>query len=218
MSSNMTEKFIFLFSIFAMLSKQLSCMETNIRDQEEAPTDGLSDTDEFLLSQRGQIVLAIILGIAGYLCCVILPCCLGACSIFLLNCVNLIEYPDTPVKKVQEMISAKTNKQNQKQVESNKEEVNREWSQAATEQLTVPEQIYNPAHTQCLYPYLPYQFNYTSSGSQSVTHSYPNPMYNTTELYRSETLYYNVAPKEQVYENYNAAAAVAANEQVYENC
>ena len=206
MSSNKTEKFILLFSVFTMFSKQLSCLEENNRDQIETPTAGLSETDEFLLSQRGQIILTIILGIVGYLCCVVLPCCLGASSIFLLKCVNLIEYPDTPVKKVQDMVSTKiANKQSHKQVESNREE-------ARTEQLTVPEQIYNPSQTQCLYPYLPYQFSYTSSGSQAVTNSYPNPMYNVTEMYQAETVYYSVAPKEQVYENYNAV------EQVYENC
>lgn len=224
MSRNKTEKFIFLLCIFAMFSKQLSCMEINNRDQREAPTADLSETGEFLLSQRGQVILAIILGTAGYLCCVILPCCLGACSIFLLNCVNLIEYPDTPVKKVQDMMGTKiANKQNQKQVESNREDLNRERSEATTEQLTIPDQIYNPTQTQCLYQYIPYQFNYTASGPQAATHSYPNPMY-TPELYQAETLYNDVyvAPQEQVYENYNAgagaAAAAAANEQVYENC
>ena len=69
--------------------------------------------------------------------------------------------------------------------------------------------LHASTQTQCLYPYLSYQFNYTASGPQAATHSYPNPMY-TPELYQAETLYNDVyvAPQEQVYENYNAGAGV----------
>ena len=192
---------LLLFLFYKQVISGSNGYEEVIREKREPPTRNPNRADDFLITQKGQIVLAVVFGVTGYLCCVILPCCLGACSIFLLYCMNLVEYPDTPVKRKQ---TAYANTEKQVTNEENTPNKVIEHSQfiASTQdpvtgamlsnQITDPEHFYYPMQTESLYPYLPYQLSYVQQGAQANKLNFTNPMYNNTQESEIENFYHIV--------------------------
>ena len=177
-----------------------------IRERRESPTRYPDPVNEFLITQKGQVIVAVALGVSGYLCCVILPCCLGACSIFLLHCMNLVEYPSTPVQKKRDKTTyAKTEKPETIEEKTPNKVIDHPQSMYTTQDpnpATNSEHFYFPMQTQSLYPLLPYQLSYTLQGAQDNSLHFTNPIYNSTQQCQIDT-YYNVAPMEPNYENCN---------------
>ena len=208
--NSQTSYVILILSLFLLCNQVMSGAngyEEVDREKREPPTRYPNRVNDFLITQDGQIIVATVLGVTGYLCCVILPCCLGACSILLLRCMNLVEYPDTPVqkRKHQAIPTAHINKEKQG---ANEEDT----SNKAEHPQSIPsthdpvagaasEHLYYPMQTHGIYPYLPYQLSYVAQGAQTDKLSFTNPMYNITQECQVETMYYNVVPMEPGCEN-----------------
>ena len=195
--------------------------KAGIRERRDAPTDLTRRVDAFLGTQRGQIILAVVLGVSGYLCCVIVPCCLGAASILLLHCMNLLEYPDTPTLNKGRLDLDKVHRKREQGectaretgIPENQRECTAIQDSLADHpgppiifnQVASSEQVNCPVNSQILYPYLPYQFTYLTYGAHATNSPvYMNPATCNLPNDNMDPVSSNVRDEkaEVVYENY----------------